>query len=160
MITIPNFSKTSPFSFVASMKSNASISGNVLWNITSSSVRRHQRRSKRVPRLASHVSDPGFDSGRNEHAREMVVSSMGFLVSLLVRYSGRTECQTVALAGLAHRTVNFERKASQRFSRRASYAIRKKIQEQEAVREQEGQRLKTLKAEQEAKLHASQRSIE
>ncbi len=54
--------------------------------------------------------------------------------------------------------MNFERKASQRFSRRESYAIRKKIHEQEILREQEDERLRKLKSEQEAKLteHKSQ----
>jgi hypothetical protein len=66
--------------------------------------------------------------------------------------SGRTECQTAALGNLTNQTGNFERKASQRFSRRASCAIRKKIQEQELLREQEDERLKKLKYEQEAKL--------
>jgi hypothetical protein len=68
------------------------------------------------------------------------------------RFSGRTECQTAALGNLKNHTMNFERKASQRFSRHASYAIRKKIQEQEFLREQEDERLKKLKSEQEAKL--------
>ena len=64
--------------------------------------------------------------------------------------SGRTECQTTALGNLANPTNNFERKSSQRFSRRASYAIRKKIQEQEARREQEDERLKKLVSNQES----------
>ncbi|CAF0858688.1 unnamed protein product, partial [Adineta steineri] len=68
------------------------------------------------------------------------------------RFSGRTECQTAALGNLTNHNMNFERKASQRFSRRASYAIRKKIQEQEILREQEDERLRKLKSEQEAKL--------
>ncbi len=66
--------------------------------------------------------------------------------------SGRTECQTAALGNLTNHNMNFERKASQRFSRHASYAIRKKIQEQELLREQEDERLRRLKSEQEAKL--------
>lgn len=44
---------------------------------------------------------------------------------------------------------NFQRKASQRFSRRASYMIRKKLQEQEQQRQQDEERLKKLKFEQE-----------
>ena len=56
--------------------------------------------------------------------------------------------------------MNFERKASQRFSHRASYAIRKKIQEQEILREQEDERLKKLKSEQEAKLDETKKSPE
>jgi hypothetical protein len=74
--------------------------------------------------------------------------------------SGRTECQAATLSNLTRRSVNFERKASQRFSRRASYAIRKKIQEQEILREQEDERLKKLKCEQEAKLDDTKRSPE
>ena len=71
-------------------------------------------------------------------------------------FSGRTECQTAALGNLTNSTNNFERKSSQRFSRRASCAIRKKIQEQEIRREQEDERLKKLKSEQEAKLVSNQ----
>lgn len=76
------------------------------------------------------------------------------------RFSGRTECQATTLGNLTRRSVNFERKASQRFSRRASYAIRKKIQEQELLREQEDERLKRLKQEQESKLEENKRSPE
>ncbi|CAF0793229.1 unnamed protein product [Adineta ricciae] len=75
------------------------------------------------------------------------------------RFSGRTECQTTALGNLANSGTNFERKASHRFSRRASYAIRKKIQEQEILREQEDERLKRLKSEQEAKLSESKTQL-
>ena len=46
----------------------------------------------------------------------------------------------------------FERKASQRFSRRASYAIRKKISEKEIQREQEEERVKLLKIDQQTQL--------
>ncbi|CAF3504036.1 unnamed protein product [Rotaria sp. Silwood1] len=76
------------------------------------------------------------------------------------RFSGRTECQAATLGNLTRRSINFERKASQRFSRRASYAIRKKIQEQEILREQEDERLKKLKFEQELKLDESKKSPE
>lgn len=76
------------------------------------------------------------------------------------RFSGRTECQAATLGNLTRRSMNFERKASQRFSRRASYAIRKKIQEQEILREQEDERLKKLKSEQEAKLDENKKSPE
>ncbi|CAF4497339.1 unnamed protein product [Rotaria socialis] len=76
------------------------------------------------------------------------------------RFSGRTECQTAALATLPNRNTNFERKASHRFSRRASYAIRKKLQEQETLREQEDERLKKLKCEQEAKFDENKKIAE
>ncbi|CAF4038256.1 unnamed protein product [Rotaria sp. Silwood2] len=76
------------------------------------------------------------------------------------QFSGRTECQTAALRTLTSRNMNFERKASHRFSRRASYAIRKKIQEQEILREQEDERLRKLKFQQEAKLDENKKSIE
>ncbi|CAF3776005.1 unnamed protein product [Rotaria magnacalcarata] len=76
------------------------------------------------------------------------------------RFSGRTECQTAALATLPNRNTNFERKASHRFSRRASYAIRKKLQDQETLREQEDERLKKLKCEQEAKLDENKKIAE
>ncbi|CAF2127131.1 unnamed protein product [Rotaria magnacalcarata] len=76
------------------------------------------------------------------------------------RFSGRTECQAATLGNLNRRSINFERKASQRFSRRASYAIRKKIQEHEVLREQEDERLKRLKSEQESKLDETKKSPE
>ncbi|CAF2745638.1 unnamed protein product [Rotaria sp. Silwood2] len=76
------------------------------------------------------------------------------------RFSGRTECQATTLGNLNRRSINFERKASQRFSRRASYAIRKKIQEQEILREQEDERLKKLKFEQESKLDETKKTPE
>ncbi|CAF3599229.1 unnamed protein product [Rotaria sordida] len=76
------------------------------------------------------------------------------------RFSGRTECQAATLANLTRRSINFERKASQRFSRRASYAIRKKIQEHEILREQEDERLKKLKFDQESKLDETKKSPE
>lgn len=66
------------------------------------------------------------------------------------RFSGRTEYQTVVLDKmLDNSNRNFQRKASQRFSRRASYMIRKKLQEQEQQRQQDEERLKKLKFEQE-----------
>jgi hypothetical protein len=74
--------------------------------------------------------------------------------------SGRTECQTAALGNLPNHNMNFERKASQRFSRRASYAIRQKLQEQEIFREQEDERLRKLKFEQEAKLDENKKLLE
>ncbi|CAF0878138.1 unnamed protein product [Rotaria sp. Silwood1] len=76
------------------------------------------------------------------------------------RFSGRTECQTTVLTTLTSRNINFERKASHRFSRHASYAIRKKIQEQEILREQEDERLRKLKFQQEAKLDENKKLLE
>ncbi|CAF3840136.1 unnamed protein product [Rotaria sordida] len=76
------------------------------------------------------------------------------------RFSGRTECQTAALRTLTNHNMNFERKASHRFSRHASYAIRKKIQEQEILREQEDERLRKLKFQQEIKLDENKKLIE
>lgn len=48
----------------------------------------------------------------------------------------RTEFQTTNLSLSTRRSVQFERRPSQRFSRRASYAIKRKLQEQQKLRDQ------------------------
>jgi len=136
MIMIQHYNVISSFYFVVMMKNNVNIFGNVPWNImfffrTTSANKIKQSSKSNLARTGSRF-----------------------------RFSGRTECQATTLANFARRSVNFERKASQRFSRRASYAIRKKIQEQEALREHEDERLKRLKSEQEAKLDETKKSPE
>ena len=56
----------------------------------------------------------------------------------------RTEFQTTNQSVSTRRSVQFERRPSQRFSRRASYAIKRKMQEQQKVRESQNQQVPTL----------------
>ena len=60
----------------------------------------------------------------------------------------RTEFQTTNLSVSTRRSVQSERRPSQRFSRRASYAIKRKLQEQQKVRggggDQQNQQVPTL----------------
>lgn len=56
----------------------------------------------------------------------------------------RTEFQTTNSNVSTRRSVQFERRPSQRFSRRASYAIKRKLQEQQKVRGDQNQQVPTL----------------
>lgn len=53
-------------------------------------------------------------------------SSTNFSLIILFRYSGKTEFQTSQL-NKARRTVQFERRPSQRFAKRQSHIVREKM---------------------------------
>jgi hypothetical protein len=84
---------------------------------------------------------------RSAPRHQMMLSANGGLFNGFIRRGSRfrgperTEFQTHNMARLTtpRRSVQFERRPSQRFSRRASYAIKRKLQEQQKVRSSQHQ---------------------
>jgi hypothetical protein len=96
-------------------------------------------------RLRSSLKMPLGSSGSDSAASAAAVASQTIINGFIRRGSRfrgpeRTEFQTANMSRLItpRRSVQFERRPSQRFSRRASYAIKRKLQEQHKIRTTQG----------------------